>query len=247
MECYKASGAVAWRLLMPYCRSEGNGAGRDVVSAGEHRPRGALRESTSIGLRDLFGEPQASRPEPEGETHVKRFRDVLISCIALGAMTLPALAEDGSVSVIGRAEPGLVVPMHRAAPDYELIQISTMHRHAVGLVMRENEVEPGLAQLQMGNQPIFVDPDRKYIRRTGGIDSGHSIMRAQRAYKALTAQDTAYMIRRGELTPDHERAMIVPRAILLRPDFLQRRELQKPMAPSPLKTKVEQGPVASAK
>lgn len=163
-------------------------------------------------------------------------------------MTLPAMAENGSVTVIGRAEPGLVVPMHRATPEYELIQISTMHRHAMGLIMQDDVTEQGLAQLQMGNQPIFINPDRKYIRRTGGIDSGHSIMRAQRTYKALTAHDTAYVIRRGELTPAPERAMIVPRAILIRPDFMQRRELQQPMdpAPVPLKSKVEQGPVASA-
>jgi hypothetical protein len=199
-------------------------------------------------LRDLFGVPQASRPEPEGETHVKRFRDVLLSCIALGALTLPVLAADGPVTVIGRAEPGLVVPMHRAAPAHELIQISTMNRHVVGLMVQEDVVAPELAQLQMGNQPIFVDPDRNYGRRTGGIDDGHSIMRAQRAYKAMTARDTAYVIRRGELAPAMDRAMIVPRAILLRPDYLQRRAPQQPMAPAPtpLRPEVKQGPVASA-
>ncbi len=177
---------------------------------------------------------------------MKRFRDVFISCIALGAMALPTLAADGPVTVIGRAEPGLVVPMHRAAPAHELIQISTMHRHAIGLVRQADSISPDLAQLQVGGGPVLIDPDRKYIRRTGGIDSGHSLMRAQRAYHAMTAQDTAYVIRRGELTPGPEKAMVVPRAILIRPDFLQRNAPQRPMAPAPkpLKTNVEKGPVA---
>lgn len=177
-----------------------------------------------------------------------RFRDVCISCIALTAMALPTLAADGPVTVIGRAEPGLVVPMHRAAPAHELIQISTMHRHAVGLMVQEDVVAPELAQLQMGNQPIFVDPDRNYNRRTGGIDSGHSIMRAQRAYKAMTGRNTAYVIRRGELAPTTERRTIEPRAILIRPDFMQRRAPQQPIepAPAPMTPEVKQGPVASA-
>lgn len=175
---------------------------------------------------------------------MKRFRDVCISCIALGAMALPALAANGPVTVIGRAEPGLVVPMHRAS--HELIQISTMHRHAIGLVRQADSISPDLAQLQVGGGPVLIDPDRKYIRRTGGIDSGHSLMRAQRAYRAMTAQDTAYVIRRGELTPGPEKAMVVPRAILIRPDFLKRNAPQRPMdpAPKPLKTEIEKGPVA---
>ncbi len=163
-------------------------------------------------------------------------------------MSLPVLAADGPVMVIGRAAPGMTVPMHQAAPSHRLIQISTMHRHAVGLMMQEHGVAPEVIQLQMGNQPIFVDPDRDYNRNTGGIDSGHSIMRAQRAYKALTAQDTAYVIRRGEMMPMRERMTIMPHAILLRPDYMQRRDPQQPMAPAPkpIQPKVQRGPVASA-
>lgn len=176
------------------------------------------------------------------------FRASLISCIALGATALPVLAGDGPVVVIGRAATGLTVPMHRAAPSHRLIQISTMHRHAVGLMMQEDVVAPEVIQLQMGNQPIFVDPDRDYNRDTGGIDSGHSIMRAQRAYKAMTAQDTAYVIRRGEMMPMRERMMVMPHAILLRPDYMDRRAPQQPMAPvpKPMEPKVKRGPVASA-
>ena len=138
--------------------------------------------------------------------------------------------------------------MHREAPAYRLIQISNMHRESVGLMMRDDVVEPEVIHLQMGGQPIYVDPDREYNRQTGGIDSGHSILQAQRVYKALTAQDTAYVIRRGELAPLQERVEIKPRAILLRPDYMQRRTPQKPneLAPVPMKPKVEKGPVASA-
>jgi hypothetical protein len=143
----------------------------------------------------------------------------------------------------------LTVPLHQPAPSHRLIQISTMHRHVVGLMVQEDVVAPELIQLQMGNQPIFVDPDRNYGRDTGGIDDSHSIMRAQRVYKGLTAQDTAYVIRRGELAPMRERTMIVPRAILLRPDYMDRRVPQEPMtpAPKPIQPQVKRGPVASAK
>jgi len=173
---------------------------------------------------------------------------MLIGCVALGGLALPAIAGDAQVTVIGRAEPGLVVPMHRADAGHKLIQISNMNRHAVGLMNQYDMPEPEVIQLQMGNQPIFVDPDRDYARTTGGIDEGHSIIRAQRAYKALTAKDTAYVIRR-DLKAMPERKMIVPRAILLRPDFMQRRAPQQPAAPTPLHKapKVEQGPVALAK
>lgn len=178
------------------------------------------------------------------------FRVSIISCIALGATALPVLAGSGPVMVVGRAAPGLTVPMHQAAPSHRLIQISTMHRHVVGIMNQEDVVAPEVIQLQMGNQPIFVDPDRDYNRNTGGIDSGHSIMRAQRAYKAMTAQDTAYVIRRGEMMPVRERMMIMPHAILLRPDYMERRapQNQQPMAPAPkpLQPKVKRGPVASA-
>ena len=65
---------------------------------------GPKRESNVDRVEGPIDEPQASRPEPEGETSVMRFREVSISIVALGAMTLPALA-DGPVTVIGQAEP----------------------------------------------------------------------------------------------------------------------------------------------
>lgn len=174
-----------------------------------------------------------------------RFRELMISCIALAGLALPAMA--GEVSVIGRPGPGLVTPRHQARPAYELIQISTMHRDAVGLKTQVDMPAPEVIQLQMGNLPIFVDPDRHYGRATGGIDDGHSILRAQRAYKAMTAHDTAYVIRR-DLQPVRESQTIVPRAILLRPDYMQRRTPQNPgPAPVPMTPKIEKGPVALAK
>lgn len=177
------------------------------------------------------------------------FRTALMGCIALGGMAMTASAADGPVTVVGRAAPGLVVPMHRPAPSHKLIQISTMNRHVVGVMVQDDAVHPELVQLQMGNQPIYIDPDQFYGRRTGGIDDGHSIMRAQRAYKAINAQDHAYVIRRGELEPMLDRAMIMPRAILLRPDYMERRDGQQPMTPvpTPRTPKVKPGPVASAK
>ncbi len=168
--------------------------------------------------------------------------------IALGGMAMTASAADGQVTVVGRAAPGLVVPMHRAPSSHKLIQVSTMNRHMVGVMVQKDPVHPELVQLQMGNIPIHVDPDQFHGRRTGGIDDGHMIMRAQRAYKAMNAQDHAYVIRRGSLTPMLERAMITPRAILIRPDYMQRRDGQQPMTPvpAPKTPKVKRGPVASA-
>lgn len=176
-----------------------------------------------------------------------RFRVSVISCVALGAMSLPVLAADGPVMVVGRAAPGLTVPMHQASPSHKLIQISTMHRHVVGLMVQEDVVAPEVIQLQMGNQPIFVDPDRNYGRDTGGIDAGHSIMRAQRAYKAMTARGT-HVIRRDNAYTEVEREMIMPRAILLRPDYMERRDMQQPIEPAPVPAtpKVKAGPVALA-
>ncbi len=176
------------------------------------------------------------------------FRATLISCIALGGMAMTASAADGPVTVVGRAAPGLVVPMHRAPSSHKLIQISTMNRHMVGVMVQDDPTHPELVQLQMGNIPIHIDPDQIYGRRTGGIDDGHMIMRAQRAYKAMNARDYAYVIRRGDLEPMAERAMITPRAILIRPDYMQRRDMPQPMipAPAPKAPKVKRGPVASA-
>ena len=177
------------------------------------------------------------------------FRAALIGCIAMGGMAMTASAADGPVTVVGRAAPGLVVPMHRQASSHTLIQISTMHRHVVGVMVQDDAVHPELVQLQMGNQPIYIDPDQNFGRITGGIDDGHSIMRAQRAYHALSGSDHAYVIRRGELEPMLDRAMVTPRAILLRPDYMQRRDGQRPMTPAPMPRtpKVKRGPVASVK
>ena len=177
------------------------------------------------------------------------FRATLIGCIALGGMAMTASAADGPVTVVGRAAPGLVVPMHRPPSSHKLIQVSTMNRHMVGVMVQDDPVHPELVQLQMGNIPIYIDPDQFYGRRTGGIDDGHMIIRAQRAYKAMNAQDHAYVIRRGGLYPMADRATITPRAILIRPDYMQRRDGQRPVTPAPVpKTpKVDRGPVASAK
>jgi len=176
------------------------------------------------------------------------FRYALMGLIALGGTTISATASDAPVMVIGSAGPGLVVPMHQAAPSHRLIQISTMHRHVVGVMVQEDVVAPEVVQLQMGNQPIFVDPDRNYGRTTGGIDDGHTIMRAQRAYHAMN-KGNAYVIRRVEMQPMADHSMIMPRAILMRPDYLERRAPQSApeAAPKPLTPEVKRGPVAIAK
>ncbi len=173
----------------------------------------------------------------------------MISCIALGGMTLPALAADGPVTVVGRAAPGLVMPMHAPAPSHRLVQIHSFHRDAVG-VMMDDDANHGLVHLQMSQTPIYIDPDNDYIRREGGLDQGHSILRAQRAYKAMTAQDTAYVIRRESMQPVMQPSAITPRAILIRPDYMERRDNVKPMRPEvvpvPKAPKVKSGPVALA-
>jgi hypothetical protein len=175
-------------------------------------------------------------------------RTALIGCIALGAMAMTASAENGPVTVVGRAAPGLVVPMHRAPSSHKLIQISTMNRHAMGVMVNEDTAYPDRVQLRIGQQNVYIDPDQTFGRRTGGIDDGHSIMRAQRAHNAMNAHKHAYVIRRDALEPTMDRAMIMPSAILIRPDYMQRREgLQPKMpAPTPNAPKVKRGPVASA-
>ncbi len=173
-----------------------------------------------------------------------------MGCIAIGGMTMAVSANDGAVTVIGRAGPGLIVPMQSTPSRHRLVQISTMNRHMVGVMAHSDSVSPGLVQMQMGNIPIYIDPDQNFGRRTGGIDDNHSIMRAQRTYDALTGPDHAYVIRRGTLDPMANRPMITPRAILLRPDYMQHRDGQQPMTPAPAPRaphKVKRGPVASAK
>lgn len=174
----------------------------------------------------------------------------MISCIALGGMAIPALAADGPVTVVGRAAPGLVVPMHAPAPSHRLVQINAFHRDAVGVIVDDDAMHPELVHLQMGQTPIHIDPDNDYILREGGLDQGHSILRAQRAYKAMNAQDTAYVIRREAMQPVMQPSAITPRAILIRPDYMERRENVKPMRPEvvpvPKAPKVKSGPVAVA-
>jgi hypothetical protein len=177
------------------------------------------------------------------------FRTALIGFVALSGMAVTATASDSSVMVIGRAGPGLVVPMRHAVPSHQLVQISTMHRQATGVMVRDDVVGPELIHLQMGNQAVFIDPDRNYRRDYGGgMDSGHSIMRAQRAYHAMN-QGGAYVIRRSAQSMMIEHAPIKPRAILLRPDFMERRAPQQApeAAPTPLIPEVKRGPVAVAK
>lgn len=168
-------------------------------------------------------------------------RAAMIGFVALGGLAVSAQASDGSARVIGRAGPGLVVPMQRAAPSYELVQISTMHRHAVGVLVERDPIHPELVRLRMGNQSIYIDPDRKYGRNTGGIDEGHSIMRAQRAYHAMYAQN-AYVIRSGAIQRDYARPMITPRAILLRPDLFKQRDGQQEVKPAPTPRRAPQTP-----
>ncbi len=179
---------------------------------------------------------------------MKGLRTALIGCVALAGMSVPAWALDGEVTVVGRSGPGLVMPMHQPTPSYELIQISTIHRDVVGVIIHDDAVRPDLVQLQMGNQPIYIDPYQKYGRSTGGIDEGHSILRAQRVHLAQH-DEHAYVIRRGETEYVSGRTMITPRAILLRPDLMERRDMQKdrPVAPAPKAPKAKRGPVASAK
>lgn len=173
-----------------------------------------------------------------------------MGCIALGGMALPGLAADGPVTVVGRAAPGLVMPMHAKAPSHRLVQINSFHRDAVGVMVKDDAMQPELVQLQMGQTPIYIDPDNDYIRREGGLDQGHSIMRAQRAHKAMNAQDTAYVIRREAMQPVMQPSAITPRAILIRPDYMERRENVNPMQPQavpvPKAPNVKSGPVALA-
>ena len=167
--------------------------------------------------------------------------------VALAGTTVGAVASDAPVAIVTNPGPGLITPMRQAQPD-KLIQTSTMRRHMVGIVMRDDVVAPEVIQVQMGNLPIFVDPDRDYNRDTGGIDMGHTIMRAQRTYRALTARGASviYRVERDEVTEEETR--IKPRAILLRPDFLERRDPKSApkAAPTPLTPEVKRGPVASA-
>jgi hypothetical protein len=174
-------------------------------------------------------------------------RATLISCIALGGIVIPTFASDGEVTVVRSPGPGLIVPMQASDHSHELTQIYSFQRDAVGVIAQSRSIDPNLVQLQMNNVPIYVDPDQNYYRRTGGIDQGHSIIRAQRAYNAMAGSDNAYVIRRGQMQPMMDRAMITPRAILIRPDYMQRREGQQPQQsiPMPKTPNAKQGPVAS--
>ena len=125
-----------------------------------------------------------------------------------------------SAYVISRPAPGIVVAA-RPAPDQPI---------------------PPLASLRMATTLVLVDPHADYtVREPGSLDEHHSIVKAQREYLARYYGQPTRVIRRSSAQVGGH-PVIVPRAIFLRPELLNRPDLRLrhhriPTVPSPPKDK----------
>lgn len=137
-------------------------------------------------------------------------------------------------------------------PDPDFVQIGYPRREAVGLIfervyVREATVDrlvsetpalPHLARVQMGSTTILVDPNIDYLSKSPGrIDENHSIIRAQRMFKAL-APNRSYVVRglpRPESAVDVD--AIRPSAIIQKPNLFDKPRKDEvdnmPMIPAP--------------
>ncbi|MFP4145365.1 MAG: hypothetical protein ACLFV3_09490 [Phycisphaeraceae bacterium] len=87
----------------------------------------------------------------------------------------------------------------------------------------EQPVYTHLVELQVVNTPILIDPDRDFVNKyKGGLDEGHSLVEAQRIWRARQARP-ARIIRNpafeadSELTPRPRPSMIIDRPDLSEP------------------------------
>lgn len=155
------------------------------------------------------------------------------------------------VAAAGAAETAFVITgadleVHRSASDLRVVpvpgftQIGYPHRGEVGLVynpvlvpgatvdeaVARTPALPHLIRLKMGQTTILIDPDANYRgAMPGHLDRNHSIIRAQRTWEALRDRG-AHVVRRalrvGERADTLSAQDIKPRAILLRPNVLDK-------------------------
>jgi hypothetical protein len=107
----------------------------------------------------------------------------------------------------------------------------------VSRAVAEQPVFAHLAEVRVGVTSVLVDPKVNYLDdEPGSIDAQHSIVKAQRAYMARQAAPTRVI--RGGAVREYESGVlgVMPRAILLKPNFLDGRpggERQMPAVPRP--------------
>ncbi len=175
-----------------------------------------------------------------------KIRDLITGMMAATALTAGASAGNGTAYLVTGSD---LVPHQsmqlRHVPIKGFTQIGRPHRDAVGLIHRativtaatvsrdvsETPALPHLARVQYGGTTILVDPEVNYLKkRPGGLDEGHSIVRAQRTFKAVQALP-ARTIRRPEALRSDSGAsaeLPTPRAILLKPNVLDRTPIEVP-------------------
>ena len=163
---------------------------------------------------------------------------LLCACLAVVGLSGNAMADDraggrtgGGAYIVGRSTDAIIgraggeatmVRRHRVGRSIDharLVSRPIVARDAViSRGLSEQPVHEHLVEVQMVNTTIYIDPDATYSSLgNGGLDADHSIVRAQRLYKALHTASSAYIVR----SPMAEQAVsvkgITPRAIMHMP------------------------------
>lgn len=181
------------------------------------------------------------------------YRGLIAGVLAVAGLAGTSDANDNAFIITNR---GLAVyssaTQLRVNPSPYFRQLGEPERDAVGLIhapvlVPEATVDPAvadtpalphLAKLKVGETTVLIDPRANYQgKEPGGLDEGHSIIRAQRLHEQLRPRG-AYVIRRGEASaPDT--GWIQPRAILLRPDLLEQLKKHQGMPVTPKPQKID--------
>ena len=145
----------------------------------------------------------------------------------------------------------------RVSPHPGFTQIGYPQRNHVGIIRKpvlvpeatvseavaRTPAVPHLIRLKQGQTTVLIDPQANYRgEHPGGLDHNHSIIRAQRTHERLQTRG-AHIVRRPnqpDIGDDRSAQEIQPRAILLRPNVLDKRNQDNqqrdiPMIPRPKK------------
>lgn len=191
----------------------------------------------------------------------------LVAALGLAAAAAPSHASEPAFLITRADTTSQETLERRHQPIKGFVQIGYPLRDAVGLIHRpvlvpsatvskavsETPVLPHLARLQVGVTTILIDPEVNYLaEQPGGIDENHSIVKAQRTWKALNAKPAFVTRRVARPVAGSVDAAVAPtpRAILLRPDLLDKKPAPAqdgmPVIPRPQKHDDRPSPMALA-
>lgn len=175
----------------------------------------------------------------EDETMVSRL--VLVGAMAMGGWAAVAQAEVGGQSAytVQKPEPNVArVNLIQPRRDRVYVVATQVVERAASVRedLAEQQVHPYRVHLVVVNTPITIDADRNLLneRRTGSIDEGHYLVQAQRAHRAARAAvNERVQTYRSTARQVEAREQPLPRAILMKPDFLREKQDGSPqMTPS---------------